>query len=267
MAVRSVAVPAVSLLAAYVVSRLLWTTVLGHSLFPDAGSLWATWGLPAVFTVVTGALVGLSRRWNLSVTSAVGVVVTLAAPWLLPTATWPDSGHSVVAFVLTGLALIVEADLRRSERTEHLLTDDAGRTALAVGAVHFGVGFTIQEFVRRFVLFSGELYWLVIVWCLYVIAGLGLLATGTLPVLLWQRARLLTPALATGSWFLWGLTGLWEMQAVLPLSSFSAVAWASAYPYPDYLLQWPPLLAVSLILAAVEWTVRERPPSARTTRA
>jgi hypothetical protein len=89
------------------------------------------------------------------------------------------------------------------------------------------------------------------------VSGLALVATGAGPVILWNRRRLITPALVTVSWFVWGLSGTWQMRDSLPWGSFEGIQWISLQPYPDYMLQWTVLMIALFVVAGCELLTRK----------
>jgi hypothetical protein len=168
----------------------------------------------------------------------------------------PSPGVVTIPFVALALSTLVEADRRYPERVRGLLDDRAGRVALAAGAVHFAVGLGLQLAVRRLSWLAGDPLSVALMWLTYVVSGLGLVAGGALPVLLWRRYDLVSPAAVVVGWVAWAVYGLWSIRAVLPLDAFAGVAWTAAQPYPDYLFQWTTLLVVVLAVAGVERALR-----------
>lgn len=123
--------------------------------------------------------------------------------------------------------------------------------ALAAGLIHFVMGFGLQLYARQ----GLPGFYLVILGT--ALASLGLVVTGALPVLLWERYRLVLPGTATVGWFVWGLYGTWAMRRSLPWGAFDGINWNTLPPYPDYVMKVNLLLIVLVILAGVELLVRK----------
>ena len=122
--------------------------------------------------------------------------------------------------------------------------------ALAAGLAHFVLGFSLQLYGRQGL--PGA-YLIVLA---YAVSALGLVVTGSLPVLLWVRYPLVTPVMAAIGWFSWGLYGTWTMRRSLPWGAFDGINWNSLPPYPDYMLKWNLLLFALVVLAGVELLIR-----------
>lgn len=122
--------------------------------------------------------------------------------------------------------------------------------ALVAGLIHFVLGFGLQLYARQglpgfYTIILGT-----------ALMSLGLVVTGALPVLLWERYRLVLPGVATVGWFVWGLYGTWGIRSSLPWGAFDGINWNTLPPYPDYMMKVNLLLLGLVILACVEVLVR-----------
>lgn len=204
---------------------------------------------------LTGGVASLGWVRGLRVGPAVGIGGLLLLPWGLP----PVVGSiGDISFVFVGLLLVAVAEgaVRFPGEVDRLFGDSAGRYALAAGLFHFAVGFGIQIYVRRFFWMDASLAGVAIYGIIYLVSGLALVATGALPVILWKRRRLVTPAILTAGWLLWGLYGTWQLRGALPWGAFEGVDWISLQPSPDYMLQWTVLVIALLVVGGGESLLR-----------
>ncbi|MFC7137818.1 hypothetical protein ACFQRB_17990 [Halobaculum litoreum] len=134
----------------------------------------------------------------------------------------------------------------RHERWErhHSLTVVSGLT-------HFVLGFGLQLFARQGL--AGDFLFILAT----PFASLGLVITGGLPVLLWDRYRLVLPGMVTVGWFTWGIYGIWTIRRSLPWGPFDGISWNSLPPYPDYMMKVNLLLIGIVVLAAAELLFRK----------
>lgn len=223
--------------------------------FEHSGVIVQSWVEVASFALVVsivGVLALLAWRWRLRATVGVTVLALAAWPWLTTARPVWNLGYVYVLFVAVALAFTAEAAVRQPHRVAALLD----RPAVSVGLAHVFVAFLLQWTVRP-VSVSSQLVvvsmWVVI----YAVVALILFATGALPVVLWRRKRLVAPALAAVGWFVWGVYGIWTWRDSLPLTPFTATKWTALEPAPDYALQSSTLLLVLLVVAGVEYALRE----------
>jgi hypothetical protein len=160
-----------------------------------------------------------------------------------------NAGYAAVPLVGGILAASIETGIRSPFHLRDLWKSTRGKYILAAGLVHFFGGLWLQAWARTTT-------YLAQISPLLLIIGLGLLITGGLPVLLRANYRLITPALCTAGWFLWGIYGLWMTRDYLPRSEFTGIDWISLQPYPDYALQWTILLVSILLLSGCEYAAR-----------
>ncbi len=204
-----------------------------------------------VAVAVVGVLVSLALRWRLRGAVVTTGFVLVVFPWLGPSASSVDAGSGHMLLVVAAVALAVEAALRRHRQVVALLD----RAAVAAGIAHVLVAFLVQMAVHP-VNFS--LVWVVVLlWgVIYSVVALILFATGALPVVLWRRGHLVTPAVAAVGWFSWGVYEIWRARESLPLTDFQAIRWTVPQPHFDYAFQSSTLLLVILIVAGLEYALR-----------
>lgn len=209
-----------------------------------------------VLVALIGGLAVLGWVWELRAAPIIAVAGFLVWPWYYFPQFRPV-GDIVVLFVAVLAVTGVEGILRFPDRVGRMLfVEAAGVSALSVGVLHFLLGFALQVYVR-------ELSWvdlpplrLLTAGIVTVVCGLGLVATGALPVIFWSHYRLVTPTFLTAGWFVWGVYGIWTRSG-LPLSAFSGIRWTALRPHPDYLLQWTMLMVGLLVLASGELAVQK----------
>lgn len=241
--------------AAYLSYVLLVRLLQGHPLSVEP--LWSgQMALYALVLALTGVVATLDWYWGIRATPLLAVGGLLVWPWVYLSIPVGNVGYVSIPFAGVLVATVLEGALRFPERVTQLQTGTVGRYALAVGFVHFVLGFGLQVYARRFFwmgyTFPGNL----LMGIVYLVSGLALVATGVLPVILWKRRRLVIPPLVTAGWFLWGLYGTWRMRDSLPWGAFSGINWISFTPYPDYMLQWTVLMVALLALSGGELLLR-----------
>lgn len=93
----------------------------------------------------------------------------------------------------------------------------------------------------------------IVLWAIWIASAVAVFVLGGVPVVLWCRDRLVTPAVVTVGWVSWGLWGVWRMREHLPKDAFSGgIGFFSWTPYPDYLLRWPHLAVLIVVVVGVE---------------
>lgn len=214
-------------------------------------------GLYFLVLALTGVLVGLDWNLGLRATSLAAVGGLLVWPWVYISIPIGNVGYVSIPFVCVLFATAVEGSIRFPERFRQFSTGSLGRHALGAGLLHFVLGFALQVFARRFFWLEYTSTGLVLMGVVYVVSGLGLVATGALPVVLWRRGRLVTPGALTTGWFVWGVYGTWKMRESLPWGAFDGISWVSLQPYPDYMLKWTMLMVGLFALGGFEWTIRK----------
>lgn len=199
---------------------------------------------------VTGALATADWYWGLRVTPPLAVGGLLLWPWIYYLSAIGSVGFASIPFVVVLVATFIEGAIRFPGRIERALTGSIGRYAILAGLLHFVLGFGLQLYARQGL--PGGVF----IMLAYAISALGLVATGAVPVLLRSRHRLLSPAITTAGWFLWGLYGTWTVRDSLPRGASSGINWGGLPPYPDYMLKWTLLIVALLVLAGVELIAR-----------
>lgn len=191
----------------------------------------------------------------------VALVSALVWPWVYPST---YIGQSLYVIPMVGGVVLVgalEGVGRFSTRVRNIATPVEWTRALGIGVVYLISGFVLQFYVRRFrwVLAPTDLPSLLLGIVVYfLLGGLGLVVLGALPVILWQRARIATPAVLASGWLLWGFYGIWRTRERFPLSVFAGIDYFALRPYPDFILQfsWTIVLLGIGMVATTEWIVR-----------
>lgn len=202
-----------------------------------------------LFPAVTAVLAALEWSWGFRVAPLVGLSCALVWPWWKegPVLVGGALEYNWMPFIVL-VSVLIEGLGRFPKRVKRLVSQSAWRAALVAGVLHFVIGYGLQLYARQGT--SGGII------LGYPIAALGLAVTGTLPVVLWARARLLAPAVAAVGWLLWGLYETWQVRDALPWGAFSTAVFSRLPPSPDYMLKWTMLLLGLLVLAAGELLLR-----------
>lgn len=205
---------------------------------------------------ITGALAMLtwSRGFRAAPVAALGAL--LGVPWLYVGTLIINLGYATLPFVALLLVIGIEGAIRFRGRIQGVFTRRTRRIALAAGLLHFVLGFGLQMYARRLFWLDYSFPSVLLMGFIYIVSGIALVVTGALPVILWQRSRLVTPGLATVGWFMWGVYGIWLRWESLPLGHFAGIGWGNFTPYPDYLLKWTGLMIVLLVGAGGELAMR-----------
>lgn len=218
----------------------------------SSGMLVASAGL-----AVAGALavVGWRRGYRATVLASVGF--PLVWPWLYTSV--PAGGtHVLIPTVSATLVAVGEALVRHPDRVDGLFAGRDGRFALAAGLVHFAFGFALQVLARPYWLdvsaYSGNSALLMA--AVMIVCGLGLVAAGASPVLLWCRYRLALPGLVVLGWALAALWWVHRHLGHLVLSEFRGIGWAHPTPGPDYMATWMVPLSWLAVVAGLEFGLR-----------
>lgn len=201
---------------------------------------------------LTGAVIVLGWGWGLRFAPVVAISSLLLWPWAYVSVPIGSAAYASLPFVGLVLLTAVEGVFRYPEWVPSPATDVDDRYVLAVGLLHFVLGFGLQVYARRFFWMEYSPASALLMGGIYIISGLALFATGALSVQLWSRRRVVTPAIVTASWFAWGLYGTWTMRAHLPWGQFEGINWMGPTPYPDYLLKWPVLVMALLLSVGTE---------------
>lgn len=210
------------------------------------------------FTILS--LIGITLRfsWRRGLRIAPGAIIVglFIWPWLYLSIPIGSAAYVSIPFVGALIATTMEILYRSPERLRQFLTD---KHALIGGSFHFILGFGLQVYTRQLWWLNPELGTTGILggFLLYFMLGLILFSTGALPVILWKRQKLVSPALVTTVWFLWGLYGTWIMRDSLPLSDFTGKQWISLVPYPDYMLHATMLLIALLVVTGGEFLIQK----------
>lgn len=218
--------------------------------FPSAGLF-----LYVLTLALTGGITLLDWYWGLRFAPAAAIVAFLVFPWMFH-ASIGEVDYGAIPFVAVLISTGFEGTFRFPERMRRLTTGTTGRFALAAGLLHFGLGFGLQVYARRFFWMNNDAFGIVLTGLVYTVSGLALVAAAALAVFLWRRERLASPVLVTSGWFLWGLYGTWQIRDSLPLSPFVATSWIGLQPYPGYMQKWTVLMIALLTVAGFELAAR-----------
>lgn len=204
---------------------------------------------------VTGAIAMLTWNRGFRVAPVAAFGALLGVPWLY-FGPLINLGYSTLPFVALLLVIGVEGAIRFRERIPEVVTGQTRRVTLGAGLLHFVLGFGLQMYARRLFWLDYSFPSVLLMGFIYVVSGIALVVAGALPVVLWRRFRLVTPAVATISWFAWGAYGIWLRWESLPLGHFAGIGWGNFTPHPDYLLKWTGLMIVLLVGAGAELAMR-----------
>lgn len=201
---------------------------------------------------ITGALTVLtwSRGFRAAPVAALGTL--LGVPWLYVGTLIINLGYATLPFVALLLVIGIEGAIRFRGQIQGVFTRRTRRIALAAGLLHFVFGFGLQMYARGLFWLDYSFPSVLLMGFIYIVSGIALLVAGVLPVVLWSRYRLVTPAVATVSWFIWGVYGIWLRREALPLGAFTGIGWGNFTPHPDYLLKWTGLMVILLMGAGTE---------------
>lgn len=240
-----------ALLAPPAVTALL--LALGYRLLPLGGlrGLWPV-AIYVVALAVLGATVAVAYRLGLYATVVLAVGVTVAAAPQGLFGPGPDVGDvlsfgAAATFLAAGTPVVAVAEFawRYPEAAAREVPPRTARVAAAVGIAYFATWFGLRS-----VSLGGPQLRLTAFWLGYwAWAGVGMLALGAVPVVLWRERRLVAPA-------------------VVVVGALSLAAWRTlAGPTPGeasiapstltlYGGGWFLPLAVALLTGAVEWMLR-----------
>lgn len=202
--------------------------------------------LSLLLLAVVGVFVVGLRVARLRASLGVVVAAFLAWPWLYISIPVGGVGPLTIPFVVALLVTVVEGTVRYQDRLEAGFRQYTGRRALAIGVAHAAVGLGLQWYSRTG--YPDRFFSPIAVG----VSALALVGLGALPVVLWSRDRLVLPGMVVGGWLGWGLLRTWQLRASLPRGSFSAIAWVSTSPAPDYAVKWTVPLLVVVVAVAVE---------------
>ncbi|MFD1588869.1 hypothetical protein ACFR9U_17975 [Halorientalis brevis] len=254
--IRRLLIAAVGTPLAYLLYQFMLRSVQGYTQLVTLPQLTPTLFLGFLVLGVTGALALLTWNLGFRIAPIAAFGAVLSVPWLYfgPPI---NLGYSTLPFGTLSLVIGVEGTIRFRERTPEIVTDKTGWIAVGAGLLHFALGFGLQVATRQLFWLDNSFPSVLLMGFIYVVSGIALVVAGALPVILWRRYRLVTPAVATVSWFTWGLYGIWVRWNALPLSEFTGIGWGNFTPHPDYLLKWTGLMIVLLAGVGAELVLRE----------
>lgn len=208
---------------------------------------------------LTGVIVVLGWRWRLRIAPLATVGGLLVWPWLYLSIPIGSPGYASVPLVAACILVGTEGGLVRDPSAPGSAQVLDGYV-FAAGLFHLVAGIGLHIYTRRLILVepSYGILGMVLGTSIYLVLGSILVVTGALPVIFWNYARLVLPALATVGWFVWGLYGTWLQRGRFPLGEFTGFGWFSIplRPYPDYVIGITELLVLVLAVAGVEYIVR-----------
>lgn len=171
-------------------------------------------------------------------------------PWLYVQVPVGGAGPLAIPFAVVLVTTTVEGLVRCYDHIETELQKRRNHYALAGGICHAIVGLSLQIYGRTGypdAFFSA---------LAMGISAFALIGLGALPIVAWQRRRLVLPAVTLNSWVAWGILGAWQLRESLPLGAFSGIRWVGLPPAPDYALKWTVLCLALVSSITVELGAR-----------
>jgi len=221
--------------------------------------------LTIVLLAIIGTALVLTWERGLRVPVLLAGVELAVLPWLFPLKPLDTvKFHLVWVFTTIIVSAGVEGSIR-AVQSESGLADDQGlqfeprppdrqaiRFGLAVGSLHLSIGVALQLLTRVGSLLPGSVF----VWAIMLAGLVGATINGFVPSYLWKRSRLYAPAFVFSGWLLWAAVRITYRLGELPYTEFTAIRHTAIRPFPDYMLQWPILLLLLILTAAVEYSVQ-----------
>jgi hypothetical protein len=205
-------------------------------------------------TAELGALLAFTFARGLRVTTVLVAALSLFLVALSHPSSFFDSEAMALWTLAIGVVLAAIEATATEASVRAFLQTRRGVFSLAAGVVLLGTGVGLDLLVRgssSIEFLPASLVWLAI--------GPGLVVLGTLVGGTYFHRRVVTPLVVLVGWTGWAVVEAWRMSAAdsLPIHGWFTRSLDGFAPFPDYVTHLPSLMAVALLVLAIELLVRE----------